>query len=100
MSASPALRWVKAVAQPITVQDVSGISTRIWDAASRLTGFVNGLGQALTYSLDSMGNRISMVDCDGGRTGHTHDERDALILNRCGVCDECPGTTRHPGLLR
>jgi YD repeat-containing protein len=86
MSASPALRWVKAVAQPITVQDVSGISTRIWDAASRLTGFVNGLGQALTYSLDSMANRIFMIDCDGGRTTQSYDQQNrlTLILNPYG----------------
>jgi YD repeat-containing protein len=59
---------IDAAQQPITVQDVRGISTRNWDRAGRLVGTVDGLGQALTYSLAVVDERISMVDGDGERT--------------------------------
>ncbi|HET6383443.1 MAG TPA: hypothetical protein VFJ58_08645, partial [Armatimonadota bacterium] len=66
-----------------TMQDVTGVTTYLWDCAVRQIGVVNGAGKALTYTLDPAGNRSVPLDSDGGLTTYTQDQQNRLtgILN-------------------
>ena len=68
--------------EQITMQDVTGVTTNLWDNAGRRIGVVNGAGKALTYTLDPVGNRGGMVDSDAGLTTYAWDAQSVTVHSR------------------
>jgi YD repeat-containing protein len=69
--------WDSA-SQQITSQDVTGITSFVWDADSRKIATVNPTGIALTATLDSLGNRLVLADSFGA-TSYTWDQQSRLL---------------------
>ena len=67
-----------AAGEQTTMQDVTGVTTNLWDNAGRQVGVVNGAGKALTFTLDPVGNRSVLLDSDGGLSTYTHDQQNRL----------------------
>jgi len=67
-----------AAGEQTTMQDVTGVTTLLWDNEGRQVGVMNGAGKALSFTLDPAGNRSVLLDSDGGLTTYTHDEQNRL----------------------
>ena len=68
-----------AAGQPITAQDVTGITSFAFDLDGRQISVLYPAGNALTYSLDPVGNRLLLVDPDNGLTSYSWDAQNRLV---------------------
>ena len=68
-----------AAGQPITSQDVTGITSFAFDLDGRQISVLYPAGNALTYSLDPVGNRLLLVDPDSGLTSYSWDAQNRLV---------------------
>jgi RHS repeat-associated protein len=68
-----------AVGNRLSVEDLNGLTNYTYDPLYRLTQVTYPHGETVSYSYDSMGNRLSMNSSQSGITNYTYDVGDRLL---------------------
>ena len=63
----------------ISQQDVTGLTSFAFDLDGRQIGVLYPAGNALTYSLDLLGNRLLLVILNSGLTSYSWDVQNRLV---------------------
>jgi RHS repeat-associated protein len=61
------------------MSDWTGITSYSYDSDSQQTSISYPIGKTLTYAYDANGNRVQLVDPDGGSTIYSYDPLDQLV---------------------
>ena len=68
-----------AVGNRLSMQDLDGTTSYLYDNLYRLTRVTYPGGEQVTYAYDPMGNRTSLVSTVGGTTSYAYDAADRLL---------------------
>ncbi len=68
-----------AVGNRLSMQDLDGTTSYLYDNLYRLTQVTYPGGEQVTYAYDPMGNRTSLVSTVSGTTSYTYDAADRLL---------------------
>ena len=68
-----------AVGNRLSMQDLDGTTSYLYDSLYRLTQVSYPGGEQVTYAYDPMGNRTSLISTVSGATSYTYDAADRLL---------------------